>query len=268
MAASETSAGAHGREAGYDDAFYDDIVAPASRSAAVVVPLVLGLGATDPISSVVDVGCGLGTWLAAFVDHGVTDVVGVESDHLSSHRLAIGPDQLVIGDLADPPPVGRRFDLAMTLEVAEHLPPERADRFVAYLCSLAPMIMFSAAIPSQGGVHHVNEQWPAWWARRFASHGYRPFDWLRPQIWSDDRVAYYYAQNTIIYVADGVEVPGPLAAAAVDEPLALVHPLLFDAIASRPTASGPPSLSRLLRELPGAATRAGSRRLKRAEPAP
>ena len=195
----------HGREAGYDDAFYDEIVAPASDSAGVIVPLLLDMAsAGSPISSVVDIGCGLGTWLAAFVERGVTDVIGVESDHLPPARLAVDPDRLVIGDLTKPPDLGRRFDLAMSLEVAEHLPAPAADRFVRYLCDLAPMVMFSAAIPGQGGVHHVNEQWPDWWARRFAARGHRPCDWLRPLVWGDDRVAFYYAQNTILYVAPEV----------------------------------------------------------------
>ena len=70
------------------------------------------------------------------------------------------------------------------LEVAEHIPPECADIFVESLTwGLAPVIMFSAAVPGQGGTLHLNEQWPAYWASKFAQHGYVLIDCLRPQLW-------------------------------------------------------------------------------------
>jgi SAM-dependent methyltransferase len=256
----------HGVEAGYDEAFYDSIETHARNASAVMVPMLLDLTRADPIHSVVDVGCGLGTWLAAFVDHGVTDVVGVESDHLPPGRLRIPRDRLVETDLTAPPDLGRRFDLALSLEVAEHLPPETADRFVAFLCGLAPVVMFSAAIPGQRGVHHVNEQWPAYWAERFAEHGYEPRDWLRPRVWDDGRVVWWYAQNTILYVSAATAVRSPwVDDAGPRVPVKLVHPALFTQIEEdgrrddepppTPTsvASVPPlTLRQLVRQLPRA----------------
>jgi SAM-dependent methyltransferase len=257
--------GAHGLDAGYDDAFYDEIAGPARRSADVVVPLVLGLATDgDPITSVVDVGCGLGTWLAAFLERGVDDVIGIESDHIPADRLAIPPERLVIADLAHPPDLERRFDLAMSLEVAEHLDASSAAAFVALLCRLAPIVLFSAAIPGQGGVHHVNEQWPAWWAERFAAHDYRPCDWLRPAVWDDERVAYYYAQNTVLYVSP--ELADRLPAARLGDgapPPPLVHPTLFALISNRQMKRAEPSLQSLLRQLPRATAKAARRRADR-----
>jgi SAM-dependent methyltransferase len=255
----------HGRDAGYDDAFYDQIVEPAQRSAAVVVPLLLELATDDhPISSAVDVGCGLGTWLAAFAENGVADVVGLESDHLPTDRLAIRRDQLVIADLTAPPDVGRRFDLALSLEVAEHLPASAAAGFVDLLCGLAPMVVFSAAVPGQGGVHHVNEQWPAWWSTQFADRGYAAYDCIRPRVWRDERVAYYYAQNTIIYVdrAATVRLSAELGEPELDGPMALVHPGLFQAFRDHRSRPADPSLRSLLRQLPRAAAGAARRRVR------
>jgi SAM-dependent methyltransferase len=257
--------GVHGLDAGYDDAFYDEIAGPAGRSAEVVVPLVLGLADDGyPISSVVDVGCGLGTWLAAFIEHGVTDVIGIESDHIPADRLAIPPERLVIADLDNPPDLARHFDLAMSLEVAEHLELPAAPRFVDLLCRLAPVILFSAAIPGQGGVHHRNEQWPAWWAERFAAHGYQPCDWLRWLVWDDASVAYYYAQNMVVYVsADIADRLPPQRLGDGTAPPSLVHPTLLSLIANRPVRRADPSLQSLLRQLPRATARAARHRAAR-----
>jgi len=130
--------------------------------------------------------------------------------------------------LEEPIRIERRFDLAMSVEVAEHLPPERAAGFVADLCALAPVVLFSAAIPGQGGEHHVNEQWPSYWSRLFAARGYRASDVLRPAIWNDEQIAWWYRQNLVLFAsADACARHPKLAAACLPEgrePSPLVHP--------------------------------------------
>src|SRR5262249_37804156 len=170
----------------------------AHRSARAVVPLVLGL---VPARSVIDVGCGQGTWLAVFAAHGATDVTGVDGDYVDRDRLEIPPDRFRGQDLSRPLAAGRTFDLAVSLEVAEHLPESAAEGFVESLTRLAPVVLFSAAAPYQGGQNHVNEQWPAYWAEHFAAHGYRPVDCLRRRIWTNPDVERWCAQNTFLYVA-------------------------------------------------------------------
>jgi len=93
-----------------------------------------------------------------------------------------------------------RFDLAMSLEVAEHLPPASAPVLVDSLVSHAPVVMFSAAIPFQGGEHHVNEQWPEYWASLFHERGFWVVDCLRREIWSHPAVNWWYAQNLLLFV--------------------------------------------------------------------
>jgi SAM-dependent methyltransferase len=211
------------------DAYSSDFFAAhrdgARRSAGVIVPLVLTL---VPARSVIDVGCGQGTWLSVFAAHGVADVHGIDGDYVDRDRLEIPPGRFLAHDLSRPLRLDRTFDLAVSLEVAEHLPEHAADAFVESLARLAPVVLFSAAAPYQGGNNHVNEQWPAYWAGRFAEHGYRPVDCLRRRVWANPDVEWWYAQNTFLYVRrDRLEADPALrreAEAAGPDALPLVHP--------------------------------------------
>lgn len=212
----------------YSADFYASHRDGARRSALVVGRLLLDwLGPR----SVVDVGCGQGTWLAALTELGVTDVLGVDGAHVDRGALEIPPDRFVAHDLATPLRLERRFDLVISLEVAEHLPEEAAARFVESLAGLGDAILFSAAAPHQGGRGHCNEQWPGYWADLFAGHGLRCVDCLRRRLWSEPAVDWWYAQNALVFVTDEVlegrprlRVEDPLAGM---RPLALVHPTRF-----------------------------------------
>lgn len=181
---------------GYTVRFYDELREGAYRSARVIVPIVLDL--VRP-RSLVDIGCGAGAWLAVFREHGVDEILGIDGAWVDRGRLEIPPDRFREADLTQALRLDREFDLAVSLEVAEHLPPQCADTFVGSLVSLAPCVLFSAAIPFQGGVHHVNEQWPEYWVERFQRHGYRAVDCIRKRIWGNTDVEYCYAQNTLLF---------------------------------------------------------------------
>jgi SAM-dependent methyltransferase len=105
-------------------------------------------------------------------------------------------------DLREPFEVPRTFDLAVSLEVAEHLPASSADGFVESLTRLAPAVLFSAAVPHQGGWNHLNEQWPQYWAEIFARRRFFPLDCLRERFWDRSSVRWWYAQNMVLYLAD------------------------------------------------------------------
>jgi SAM-dependent methyltransferase len=241
----------------YDDAFYTELDHEVRASAEVVVPIVVDR--LHP-ASVLDVGCGRGSWLRVFADAGVPDIFGVDGPHISPSDLEIPADRFLAHDLDARLDLGRRFDLAVCLEVGEHLDERVAPTLVASLVAHAPVVLFSAAIPAQGGAGHVNERWPSYWAEHFRTHGYNAIDLVRPLVWSDDRVAFWYAQNTVLY-ADGSR-PNPVDVAPVASPMDLVHPRLY----LRPTRQqkpAPPSLQHVLRELPGATRRALAKRLHR-----
>ena len=177
---------------------FDFISTSARSSAQEIVPFVLEL--TDA-TSVVDIGCGTGTWLSVFKDHGVSHVLGLDGTHVEQSSLEIPATDFVPWDLEEALPVARRFDLAVCLEVAEHVSPGRADAFVAELAGLAPLVLFSAAIPLQGGHGHVNEQWPSYWVRKFADRGMIVIDVVRPEIWDCEEVAMWYSQNCLLFAS-------------------------------------------------------------------
>ncbi len=216
---------AAGALASYSPQFYEEQQGGSRRSAGSVVHLLLDLVAPR---SVVDVGCGVGTWLAAFKDAGVSDILGIDGPHVDTEHLHIPADAFLAHDLCAPLFLSRTFDLAISLEVAEHLPERHAEAFVSSLVRLAPVVLFSAAIPMQGGTHHVNEQWPTYWAQLFAQHGYVAVDAIRPAVWNDNAIEWWYAQNALLFCQANRlgDYPSLLEAARSTGPgpLPLVHP--------------------------------------------
>ncbi|MEO0623534.1 MAG: methyltransferase domain-containing protein [Pseudomonadota bacterium] len=180
----------------YDSDFFDYIDGGVRRSATAMIG-----DALSPLApgSVLDVGCGRGLWLSVWQAAGVSDVTGVDGDYVERSRLAIPEAQFVAADLTEPVDLGRRFDVVQSLEVAEHLPPEASDRFVETLVRHGDIIVFSAAVPGQGGENHINEQPIETWRARFASHGYDAFDAVRPRLRSKAEVEPWYRFNTLIY---------------------------------------------------------------------
>lgn len=180
----------------YSGGFYDYIDAGSRASARTVARLLKGEMAID---SLLDVGAGHGAWAAEWIAAGVPDVLAVDGDYVARDRLAIPAGRFQPHDLSQPLDLGRRFDLVQSLEVAEHLPADKADVFVETLARHGDVVLFSAAVPHQGGEHHVNEQPLGYWRAKFARLGYRPYDFVRPRIASDAEVMPWYRFNTLIY---------------------------------------------------------------------
>lgn len=241
------SAAVEARQSAYDRKFFEAQSPGSLRSARKVVPVVLSL---VPVRSVVDVGCGVGTWLSVFRECGVQDLLGIDGGYVDQDTLLIPRDRFVARDLETPLELQRRFDLAISLEVAEHLPEARARSFVDELVALADRVLFSAAIPNQGGNQHINEQWQSYWRDLFLARGYRPVDCIRHRFWQEPTVASYYQQNMILYVEEDLLARTPdlqlEAQRGAVIPCDLVHPLLFE------QAVRQPGLRRLLHALPGA----------------
>ena len=194
---SQSSRSSRAPENLYNSSYFEELSSGSASSAAQILPEVVRLIAPK---SAVDLGSGIGEWLGELRKLGVTDVLGVDGDWVNPAALKIPTDQFRPFDLRNKFAMDRAFDLAISVETAEHLPPERGEGFVADLVALAPVVLFSAAIPGQGGTDHINEQWQDYWARLFAKHDYVALDFLRLKFWNDSRIELWYRQNIILYV--------------------------------------------------------------------
>jgi len=211
----------------YSEAFFAGHGEGGDASARAVLPRLLEL--LSP-KSIVDVGCGTGTWLRVARENGVDDVLGLDGPWVRPDHLEIPPDRFLAADLTAPPELDRTFDLVLSLEVAEHLPPSKAEDFVELLTTLGSVVVFSGAVPGQGGNGHTNEQWPEYWSSLFAQRGYEPVDCLREEFWENDAVEWWYSQNMLLFArsAELDKVPSLREHPNRGKtPLRLVHPSRF-----------------------------------------
>jgi cyclopropane fatty-acyl-phospholipid synthase-like methyltransferase len=170
-----------------------------------IVPVVLQY--VKP-KSVVDFGCGIGTWLNAFKRNGAQEILGLDGDWYNKELLFnhIKPDEFQCVDLEQPILLPKEYDLVVSLEVAEHLAEEKADVFVKSLTDAGKIILFSAAFPKQGGLNHLNEQWYTYWVQKFEKHNYRFYDIIRSKIWNNaDIQHWWYKQNMFFVVHKDVD---------------------------------------------------------------
>lgn len=187
---------AHAGNENYDEKFF---YAP-QRRAIISAPVLNVVSKFIHPRSIVDLGCGVGGWLSFWQKNFNAEIYGVDGDYVDRKNLLIPEQNFHPFNLEERVTLERRFDLAMTIEVAEHLTPARADSFVEDLTRLSDVVLFSAAIPAQGGVNHVNEQWQSYWAQKFLRLGYVGIDCIRPEIWDNDSAEICHRQNIFIYV--------------------------------------------------------------------
>lgn len=208
-----------------------------------------------PFKSMVDFGCSTGVWLDVARNLGATKTLGIDGPWISKLDLVNPEIDLLNFDLESRVFLGDTFDLAISLEVAEHLSAHRARSFVEDICKSSKVVLFGAAIPFQGGRLHANEQFASYWAKIFKECGYRYIDAIRPRIWDDDNLPFWYRQNTILYV-HGSEYHRISSVISVDHEetkgqyLDFIHPLLYLEKARRyrkAAGSDDPSLRKSLR---------------------
>lgn len=181
----------------YNTEFYKNVESGAINSSEAVLPIVEDL--IKP-KSVIDVGCGNGAWLHYFQKKNIK-IKGVDGDYVDKSILKIPIDCFLAHDLTKPLKLNEKYDLAMSLEVAEHLDEKYADIFIDSLTSLSDVILFSAAVPLSRSVSHVNEQWQSYWAEKFLHRDFFKIDCIRHNIWNNPLVEWWYAQDVFLYAS-------------------------------------------------------------------
>lgn len=181
----------------YDEKFYTEQVQGSVRSAMIMLEILYKI--YQP-RSVVEFGCGLGGWLASAESLGALILKGFDGNWVNTEKLISKQIDFSAVNLEQDITVPDKYDLAISLEVAEHLTQKRAKTFVKNICSASDVVMFGAAIPYQGGANHINEQWQSYWIDLFEDEGYLCHDIFRKQIWDNIAVDCCYRQNTFLFI--------------------------------------------------------------------
>ncbi len=160
--------------------------------------------------TVVEFGCGPGHLSRELAKLGVqvTSVDGYSHPDFTGLPVEFYPlnlnDATAIANLFQ----DKHFDLAVSLEVAEHLQPESSPTIINWLTKVAPVVVFSAAVPSQGGHGHINLHPRDYWHSLFTQSNFVISDRIREKLRTHPSVAPWYRYNVVDYVhANHSQVP-------------------------------------------------------------
>ena len=200
----------------YNKSFYRNRDKRTKHAARTILPLIFS---NYRIKSVADFGCGVGTWLGVCKELGASETLGIEGNWINESMLS-SSFELYNTDLKKPIHLNKKYDLTISLEVAEHVPESNSDDFINSLSNSSDLILFSAAVIGQGGKGHVNEQNQSYWVEKFTRRGYSCMDVIRPKIWNDERIDTWYKQNIFIFSRKQEFTPCLM-------PIDVIHPDLF-----------------------------------------
>lgn len=181
----------------YTKKFYEDQMAGSIRSARIIAPIVCEV---LTINSVLDLGCGVGTWLRAFAECGADRLIGLDGEYVPQDKMLIDISNFKPINISSLDSLPKDLDLCVCMEVLEHLPHKVGKKIVRLLTEAAPAILFSAAIPGQGGTNHINERWHHEWHQEFSKHDFSVFDIVRPRVYHETDVEPWYRQNAFLYI--------------------------------------------------------------------
>ncbi len=213
---------------GYSNDFYKDRHQNTLYSARTILSILTHV--LPEIKSVIDFGCGVGTWLSVLKEQGVNEIQGVDGPWVKQTLLEIPRDKFRQINFENTINCEKKYDLAITLEVAEHISQKSVSDFIESVTSAADFILFSAAIPFQGGCGHINERWPIYWEEMFADRGFVVLDFVRQRIWNDKQIPFWYRQNILFFAkkerVNQINLFEP-ETYVMDHPLSLVHPDMY-----------------------------------------
>lgn len=213
----------------YNTEFFKSINDNSVKAASIVLPYLFEFYKPN---SVIDIGCGVGAWLRAAKDMGVETIHGVDINEEDEQNLFVPRDVIDIFDFSNltsqkEPISHERYDLAISLEVAEHLNRQNAVPFIKYITSFSDVVLFSAALPFQNGTHHVNCQPARYWSDLFKKEGFLCADLFRRRLMFDPQLSvsdWWYGQNSYLFVRDTKkELLDALHEYIVDIPVSYYH---------------------------------------------
>lgn len=217
----------------YHDNFFEFHLKGALSSAEAIIPVVTEY--INPVS-VIDVGCGIGAWLSVWKKKGIKEVMGIDGEYVDISKLLIEKSEFKVHNLEKSFTLNKKYELVTCLEVAEHLPEQCAESFICNLCMLGDVILFSAAIPGQGGTNHLNEQYPDYWTRIFGSYGFIPIDCIRLRVWDNSNIMWWYRQNIVFFVKNDKLPDYPLLALVNRNESwvrTFIHPALYTEVTNK-----------------------------------
>jgi hypothetical protein len=207
----------------YDANFYVEQSSDSFESAKSVLPIVFNLIGTP--SSIIDVGAGIGAWSSVSKELGVSEVVCLEGNWIENVETLVPRNNYKILDLNQPFSDSTDYELVICIEVAEHLDKERARGFISDITKLSNTILFSAAVPGQGGTDHRNEAKLSYWSELFKENGFYLYDKIRPEIWNLETIAPWYRQNLVIFSKlDKINLAD--SKSVID----IIHPSMFESM--------------------------------------
>ncbi len=175
----------------YDADYYTSLVDPTMQISADTIADAI-VAAFSP-RTIADIGCGTGVLMLALQKRGVScqgfEYSAAALETCRKRGLQVTPLNIE----TDPIPAGVRVDVAISTEVAEHLPESCADRFLDVLTALSDTVVLTAADTSpHSSTDHVNEQPLSYWIAKMDARGYTYLESLtegwRPQ-WRQAGVA-------------------------------------------------------------------------------
>lgn len=185
----------------YDNNFYTERRKVTSSSAEKILNIVFNECKPE---SILDIGCATGIWLALAKEKGVNTILGIDGDWVPQEHLEIKKNEFIQENIEHITKVKSlvktKFDMSLCIEVAEHLTEGTAIQLVDLLTSSSEVVLFSAAIPGQGGTGHINEQLQSYWKNEFHGKDFICIDLIRPKVWAESDVNLIYKQNIMVYV--------------------------------------------------------------------
>ena len=154
------------------------------------------------IESIVDFGCGLGSYLEGTLLGGAKKVRGFDLlFNTTQEAIPEGIKQFISYGNAGLPIDCGKWDCAMSIEVAEHLVEEQADVFVDNLVRASSRLIVLTA-SNAGGKYHLNRQEKDYWVKKFINKGatYSPQDAENICVeWRKYGVPNYILRNLMVF---------------------------------------------------------------------